>query len=87
MSTGTRRHRRIAKAHFKRTFRYGPTRTDTRFLRLAQQLVIDDVGLLPMPDRSASSVFFQVVNTRYQRGSTSTRTLSSPGARVTGWLR
>ena len=31
-------------------------------------LVIDDVGLLPMPDRSASSVFFQVVNTRYQRG-------------------
>ena len=31
-------------------------------------LVIDDVGLLPMPDRTASSVFFQVVNTRYQRG-------------------
>ena len=31
-------------------------------------LVIDDVGLLPMPDRSASSVFFQVVNTRYQKG-------------------
>ena len=30
--------------------------------------VIDDVGLLPMPDRSASSVFFQVVNTRYNRG-------------------
>lgn len=31
-------------------------------------LVIDDVGLLPMPDRSASSAFFQVVNTRYHKG-------------------
>ena len=31
-------------------------------------LVIDDVGLLPMPDRTASSAFFQVVNTRYQKG-------------------
>lgn len=30
-------------------------------------LVIDDVGLLPLPDRHAASVFFQVVNTRYER--------------------
>lgn len=30
-------------------------------------LVIDDVGLLPLPDRRAASVFFQVVNTRYER--------------------
>jgi DNA replication protein DnaC len=30
-------------------------------------LVIDDVGLLPLPDRQAASVFFQVVNTRYER--------------------
>ncbi len=30
-------------------------------------LVIDDVGLLPMPDRSASTVFFQVVNARYEK--------------------
>lgn len=30
-------------------------------------LVIDDVGLLPMPDRSASTVFFQVVNARYDK--------------------
>ena len=29
-------------------------------------LVIDDVGLLPMPDPRASSVFFHVVNHRYQ---------------------
>jgi DNA replication protein DnaC len=31
-------------------------------------LVIDDVGLLPLPDRRASAVFFQVVNTRYEKG-------------------
>jgi DNA replication protein DnaC len=31
-------------------------------------LVIDDVGLLPMPDRNASAAFFQVVNTRYEKG-------------------
>lgn len=31
-------------------------------------LVIDDVGLLPMPDRAASSAFFQVVNSRYEKG-------------------
>jgi DNA replication protein DnaC len=30
-------------------------------------LVIDDVGLLPLPNRHAASVFFQVVNTRYER--------------------
>lgn len=30
-------------------------------------LVIDDVGLLPMPDRRAASVFFQVVSTRYRK--------------------
>ena len=30
-------------------------------------LVIDDVGLLPMPDRAASTVFFQVVNARYEK--------------------
>lgn len=31
-------------------------------------LVIDDVGLLPMPDRNASSAFFQVINSRYEKG-------------------
>jgi DNA replication protein DnaC len=31
-------------------------------------LVLDDVGLLPLPDRRASSVFFQVVNQRYEKG-------------------
>jgi DNA replication protein DnaC len=31
-------------------------------------LVIDDVGLLPMPGRNAASAFFQVVNTRYEKG-------------------
>lgn len=30
-------------------------------------LVIDDVGLLPLPDRRATSAFFHVVNTRYER--------------------
>lgn len=30
-------------------------------------LVIDDVGLLPMPDRRAASAFFQVVSTRYEK--------------------
>ena len=30
-------------------------------------LVIDDVGLLPLPDRRASSVFFEVVNARYDK--------------------
>jgi DNA replication protein DnaC len=30
-------------------------------------LVIDDVGLLPMPDRRAASVFFHVVNERYEK--------------------
>lgn len=30
-------------------------------------LVIDDVGLLPMADRTASTVFFQVVNARYEK--------------------
>jgi len=30
-------------------------------------LVIDDVGLLPMPDRRAASVFFHVVNARYDK--------------------
>lgn len=31
-------------------------------------LVIDDVGLLPFPDRRASAGFFQVVNSRYEKG-------------------
>lgn len=31
-------------------------------------LVIDDVGLLPIGGTEASSVFFQVVNTRYEKG-------------------
>jgi DNA replication protein DnaC len=30
-------------------------------------LVIDDVGLLPLSDRRAASVFFQVVNERYEK--------------------
>jgi DNA replication protein DnaC len=30
-------------------------------------LVIDDVGLLPLPDRRAASVFFHVVNDRYEK--------------------
>jgi DNA replication protein DnaC len=30
-------------------------------------LVIDDVGLLPLPDRRAASVFFHVVNERYEK--------------------
>jgi DNA replication protein DnaC len=31
-------------------------------------LVIDDVGLLRMSNRNAASAFFQVVNTRYEKG-------------------
>lgn len=31
-------------------------------------LVIDDVGLLPMRTSDASAVFFEVVNTRYEKG-------------------
>jgi len=31
-------------------------------------LVIDDVGLLPIGGTEASAVFFQVVNTRYEKG-------------------
>jgi len=31
-------------------------------------LVIDDVGLLPMRSTDASAVFFEVVNTRYEKG-------------------
>jgi len=31
-------------------------------------LVIDDVGLLPMRSPDASAVFFEVVNTRYEKG-------------------
>lgn len=31
-------------------------------------LVIDDVGLLPMRSSDASAVFFEVVNTRYEKG-------------------
>jgi len=31
-------------------------------------LVIDDVGLLPLGGTEASAVFFQVVNTRYEKG-------------------
>jgi len=30
-------------------------------------LVIDDVGLLPLPDRRASTVFFEIVNARYEK--------------------
>lgn len=30
-------------------------------------LVIDDVGLLPLPDRRATSAFFHVVNERYEK--------------------
>jgi DNA replication protein DnaC len=30
-------------------------------------LVIDDVGLLPLPDRRAASAFFHVVNERYEK--------------------
>jgi DNA replication protein DnaC len=30
-------------------------------------LVIDDVGLLPLPDRRAASAFFHVVNDRYEK--------------------
>jgi DNA replication protein DnaC len=30
-------------------------------------LVIDDVGLLPLPDRRAASAFFHVVNSRYEK--------------------
>ena len=46
----------------------GTWNTKLRTYTAPTVLVIDDVGLLPMPDRSASSVFFQVVNTRYQKG-------------------
>ena len=31
-------------------------------------LVIDDVGLLPLGGTEAAGVFFQVVNTRYEKG-------------------
>jgi DNA replication protein DnaC len=31
-------------------------------------LVVDDVGLLPMSNRNAASAFFQVVNSRYEKG-------------------
>ena len=31
-------------------------------------LVVDDVGLLPMRDPDAAGVFFEVVNTRYEKG-------------------
>ena len=44
-----------------------PSPSKLRTYTAPSVLVIDDVGLLPMPDRDAASAFFQVVNHRYEK--------------------
>jgi DNA replication protein DnaC len=48
--------------------RQGRLREKLAFLKNPALLVVDEIGYLPIPD-SGTNLFFQVVNTRYERGS------------------
>jgi len=48
--------------------RQGRLREKLAFLRNPALLVVDEIGYLPIPDRG-TNLFFQVVNTRYEKGS------------------
>lgn len=48
--------------------RQGRLREKLAFLRNPALLVVDEIGYLPIPD-SGTNLFFQVVNTRYEKGS------------------
>ena len=48
--------------------RQGKLREKLAFLKNPALLVVDEIGYLPIPD-SGTNLFFQVVNTRYEKGS------------------
>jgi len=48
--------------------RQGRLREKLAFLKNPALLVVDEIGYLPIPD-SGTNLFFQVVNTRYEKGS------------------
>jgi DNA replication protein DnaC len=48
--------------------RHGRLREKLAFLKNPALLVVDEIGYLPIPD-NGTNLFFQVVNTRYEKGS------------------